>query len=58
MIRICVALAVLLTAVADAIPCRLVRKAVERYGEAVVESWARSKGFSDKEIDLAKRCLR
>jgi hypothetical protein len=43
---------------AQAIPCWVVRKAVAQYGEAAVESWARAKGISDKEIEKAKRCLR
>jgi hypothetical protein len=33
-------------------------KAVAQYGEATVESWARTKGISDKEIEKAKRCLK
>ncbi len=41
-----------------AIPCWAVRKAVAQYGVAVVESWARANGISDKEIEQAKRCLR
>jgi hypothetical protein len=40
------------------VPCWVVRQAVARYGEAAVESWARAKGISDKEIEQAKRCLR
>ena len=43
---------------ADAIPCWVVKRAVAQYGEAAVESWARSKGFSNKDIERAKRCLR
>jgi len=41
-----------------AIPCWAVKKAVAQYGVAAVESWARVKGISDKEIEQAKRCLR
>jgi len=40
------------------IPCWAVRKAVAQYGVAAVETWARVKGVSDKEIEQAKRCLR
>jgi hypothetical protein len=36
----------------------MVRKAVVQYGEAAVESWARAKGISEKEIEKARRCLR
>jgi hypothetical protein len=43
---------------AHAIPCWMVRKAVAQYGEAAVESWARAKGISEKEIEKARRCLR
>jgi hypothetical protein len=41
-----------------AVPCWAVRKAVAQYGVAAVESWARAKGMSDREIEQAKRCLR
>jgi hypothetical protein len=41
-----------------AIPCWAVKKAVAQYGVVAVESWARAKGISDKEIEQAKRCLR
>jgi len=40
------------------VPCWVVRQAVARYGEAAVESWARAKGLSGKEIEQARRCLR
>jgi hypothetical protein len=43
---------------AQAVPCWVVKKAVAQYGEAAVETWARSKGISDKEIEKARRCLR
>jgi hypothetical protein len=59
MIRVLVvvaALAVLLPA--PPFPCWAVRKAVAQYGEATVESWARAKGISEREIEKAKRCLR
>jgi hypothetical protein len=35
----------------------VVRKAVARDGEATAESWARSKGISDKDIEKARQCL-
>ncbi len=41
-----------------AISCWVVRKAVTQYGEAAVESWARARGVSDKEIEKARRCFR
>jgi hypothetical protein len=59
MIRGCLLVAALLLSVpAHAIPCWMVRKAVAQYGEAAVETWARSKGISDKEIEKARRCLK
>jgi hypothetical protein len=59
MIRVIVTAAVLLLSFpAHAIPCWMVKKAVGQYGEAVVESWARSKGIPDREIEKARRCLR
>jgi hypothetical protein len=59
MIHACLVVAALLFSVpAHAIPCWMVRKAVAQYGEAVVETWARSKGISDKEIEKARRCLK
>jgi hypothetical protein len=52
MIRIVVLVAVLLLSFpAHAIPCWIVKKAVVQYGEAAVESWARSKVISNKEIE-------
>ncbi len=59
MIRAClVVAALLLSDPAHAIPCWVARKAVAQYGEAAVETWARSKGISDKEIEKARRCLK
>jgi hypothetical protein len=59
MIRaVLVAAALLFSVPAHAIPCWMVRKAVAQYGEAAVETWARSKGISDKEIEKARRCLK
>ena len=43
---------------ADAIPCWVVRRAVAQYGEAAAEAFARAKGFSPKDIERAKRCLK
>jgi hypothetical protein len=59
MIRACIVGAALLSLVdARAVPCWMVRKAVSQYGEGAVESWARSRGIPDKEIEKARRCLR
>jgi hypothetical protein len=59
MIRICLIVAALLDSCpARAFPCWAVKKAVAQYGEAAVESWARARGISDKEIEKARRCLR
>jgi hypothetical protein len=60
MIRICIMLVASLIAwhAPETVSCQVVKKAVALYGEAAVESWARSKGVSDKEIEKARRCLR
>jgi hypothetical protein len=59
MIRaIVVVTALLFSFPAYAVPCRVVKQAVAQYGEAAVESWARAKGISEKEIEKARRCLR
>jgi hypothetical protein len=59
MIRALVLLAALLASFpAHAVPCWAVRKAVAQYGEAVVESWARSKSIPEKEIEKARQCLK
>jgi hypothetical protein len=42
----------------QAVPCWVIKRAIAQYGEAAVESWARAKGISEKEIEKAKRCLR
>jgi hypothetical protein len=42
----------------DTISCHIVKRAVAQYGEAAAEAWARAKGFSDKDIERAKRCLK
>jgi hypothetical protein len=59
MIRTLIVVAALLVSIpAQAVPCWVVKKAVAQYGEAAVESWARSKGISDKDIEKARRCLK
>jgi hypothetical protein len=59
MIRAIILVAMLLVSYpAQAVSCWMVRKAVAQYGEAAVESWARAKGISDKEIEKARRCLK
>jgi hypothetical protein len=60
MIPIGILLAALLTsfAVQEDISCWAVKKAVAQYGVAAAEAWARSHGFSDKEIEKARRCLK
>jgi hypothetical protein len=59
MIRVFVVVTALLVLFpAHAVPCWAVRKAVAQYGEAAVESWARSKGISEKAIEKARQCLR
>ena len=59
MIRVYIVVTALLLPVpAHAFPCWVVKKVVAQYGEAAVESWARAKGISDKEIEKARRCLR
>jgi hypothetical protein len=50
--------ALLVSFPALAVPCWMVKKSVARYGEAAVESWARSKGISEREIEKARRCLK
>jgi hypothetical protein len=58
MSSICLIVAALISYPAQAFPCWAVKKAVAQYGEAAVESWARARGISDKEIEKARRCLR
>ena len=59
MIRACVVIAALLVSYpAHTVPCWVVRRAVAQYGEAATESWARSRGISEKEIEKARRCLK
>jgi hypothetical protein len=57
----CVALllaGLLASSPADAIPCWIVKQAVAQYGEAAAAAWARAKGFSPKDIERARRCLK
>jgi hypothetical protein len=59
MIHFALLLVGLLTASpADAVPCWVVKRAVAQYGEAAAEAWARAKGFSPKDIERARRCLK
>ena len=52
MIRAClVAAALLWSAPAYAFPCWMVRKAVAQYGAETVESWAKARGVSEKDIE-------
>jgi hypothetical protein len=53
-----VAAALLVSYPAQAVPCWVVKKAAAQYGEAAVESWARAKGISDRDIEKARRCLK
>jgi hypothetical protein len=43
---------------AHAMPCWMIKQYVAAYGEAAAVEWAKSHGYSDKEIALAKRCLK
>jgi len=38
--------------------CSLVRYYVAKYTEAAAESWARSKGATETEIQIARRCIK
>jgi len=59
MIRAMVVVAVLLWSVpTHAFPCWMVRKAVAQYGVSAVESWAKARGISEKQIEKARRCLK
>ena len=42
----------------EIVPCWFVKRAVAQYGEATVESWARSKCISEKQIEKARQCLK
>ena len=59
MIPLVVLLAGLLASTpAESMSCRVVKRAVAHYGEAAAEAWARANGFSDKDIERARRCLK
>jgi hypothetical protein len=51
-------IALLVSSLEQAIPCWVVKRAVAQYGEAAVESWARARGISEREIERARRCLK
>jgi len=38
--------------------CPAIREAVNLYGQAAAEHWARSRGISEARIERAKQCLR
>jgi hypothetical protein len=42
----------------ETVPCWVIKRAVAQYGEAAVESWARSKGVTEKQIEKARQCLK
>lgn len=52
------AIALLASSSAQAVSCWAVKRAVAQYGEAAVETWARAKGISEKEIERARQCLK
>jgi hypothetical protein len=58
MIHLLLLAGLLASSPADTIPCRVVKRAVAEYGEAAAEAWARAKGFSDKDIERARHCLK
>jgi hypothetical protein len=39
------------------VSCTLVRFYVAKYSEAAAETWARSRGATDTEIETARKCL-
>lgn len=55
---VAVVLFCLLATPAIAMPCWAIKKAVAAYGEATAIEWAKSHGYSDKEIERAKACLK
>jgi len=57
-IYVLLAASLLTSPASETFSCWAVKKAVAQYGEAAVESWARAKGISDKEIEKARRCLK
>jgi hypothetical protein len=40
------------------ITCPAIREAVQLYGAAAAEQWARGHGVSEQKIEQAKRCLK
>ncbi|HVI66325.1 MAG TPA: hypothetical protein VM910_27660 [Bradyrhizobium sp.] len=40
------------------VSCTVVRYYVERYSASAAETWARSHGATDAQIDAARRCLK
>ena len=50
--------ALLASSLPQEVSCWAVKRAVAQYGEAAVESWARAKGISEREIERARRCLK
>jgi len=58
MIRFLLLAALLVSSPADEISCRIVKHVVAQYGESIAEAWARAKGFSDRDIERARRCLK
>ena len=40
------------------VSCSVVRYYVAKYSAAAAETWARSKGATEAEIDAARRCLK
>jgi hypothetical protein len=58
MIHVVLLLIMLASSPADAIPCWVVKRAVAQYGEAAAEAFARAKGFSPRDIERARRCLK
>jgi hypothetical protein len=57
-IRLLLAALMISFAAQEIVPCWVVKRAVARYGETAVESWARSKGVTDKQIEKARQCLK
>lgn len=52
------AIAMLCASPAHAAPCWVIRQAVAAYGEDTALSWARSHGYSEKQITEARKCLK
>lgn len=60
MTRLVVTLALfcLITSPAHAMPCWAIKQAVAIYGESAALQWARTHGYSERQIEQAKRCLK